>query len=505
MRCRPLLLLIGWCLAAPARAGEVEVLVTPFQPRTPAAAGISALFHSYLENRIDASPDFRVIPVDEVPNVVTDSSAAQFGVDQTAAAYLDACPPGEMVGCALVVGETADVPYAITGTIEVLPSGNRVQVSIVDVREARELLNIQLDVGLGQDEVLATAIERLLGAVTVGAVGRQTDIREDEPEPEGVDKDAVAQELEALAEEIGDSGSLDVRRDLEIDRPKMTADDLADDLEREGSKPWERVGMSPREYLRYQNSGFNLPEWRARAAGRQGQLVLRPAGGFLRGPVHGAYYGRYVRSEETLQIVQTYAWQSVATGAGLTGGGSIGYGVHPLLELGVTAGLATGHVDVDIAAVTEGQTDIPREGESYLTTSWYVGPRALVALMPWSTFRPVVGLDVLFWNAKDLTSIVQLPDEVPPFSPARLVMAQAVLGGEARFGPRLDGYLHVPVSVIVAGETSGTYDEGTAYLTDPATPPAVSTVSAGLLLGFQVKLLGPRAEARVEDDEDPEP
>lgn len=506
MRLRSLILLLGLLCGARARAAEIEVLVTPFQPATRDSAGLSALLHGFLESRIDDNPEFRVIPLEEVPNVVTDTSAAQYGVAQSAEAYIESCPVGEMVGCTLIVGEVADVAFAITGTVEVLSSGSRVQVSIVDVRDAKELLSIQLDVPLGQDDVLATAIERLLGAVAQGYVGRDTDIREDEPVEDGVDKDAVAAELESLSEEIGDSSSLDVRRDLDIDRPKLTVDDIADDMEREGSKPWERVDMSPREYLRYQNSGMNLPEWRARNAGREGQLVLRPAAGFLRAPVHGAYYGRYVRSEDTLAIVQTYAWNSVATGAGITGGGSLGYGVHPLVEVGLTGGIATGHYDVDIAAVTEGQTDIPREGETYLTTSWYVGPRVLLVLMPWSSFRPVVGLDVLLWRAKDLGGIVQLPDEVPAFSPASLVMAQAVVGGEVRFGPRLDGYVHVPLSAVVAGETSALYQDGGDYLSGPSTPPTVSTISAGLLVGFQVKLLGPRSEDRgLDDGYDPEP
>ena len=44
-------------------------------------------------------------------------------------------------------------------------------------------------------------------------------------------------------------------------------------MQMEGSKEWDRLGMKPKEYLVYFNSGMSLARWKALNRGRRGQIL----------------------------------------------------------------------------------------------------------------------------------------------------------------------------------------------------------------------------------------
>ena len=264
--------------------GPAVVFVSPFQPRNDAAAGLAGMMSAFLESQLSGHPALSVIPIDEAPPVH----------DMSSEVYLQSCPPGQAVGCAFVVGEGAGADYAVTGSIRSDASGTEVEVSIIDVRSSREAMTFVAQLGLGEDERFAEGVASVLVAVVRGEAGRVEDIR-DLSEDQKVDYSAAASQLAILAAELGDVQTSTTRTGIVIERPRMTAEDLSERMSREGGKPWERVGLTAQEYLKWKNEGGPLDVWKERNAGRKGQLILRTGVGLLAGPVDGRYDGSYVR------------------------------------------------------------------------------------------------------------------------------------------------------------------------------------------------------------------
>ncbi len=476
-----------------AQAQEADVLVAPFQPVTLASRGISNLLHAYLEGTIDDHPELAVIPV----------SQAGMIFDQKASLYLESCPPSEQVGCALVAAEAAGVPWAVAGAVLATDEGADVQIWVLDVARLRQVdFTWQLR---GDDDALAQETAARLLAVVRGEEGAPVDERfrggPRSPEEMALEEQR-AQDAAALERAGSQVGKLGDRQDVELVRDRLTEEELADQMEGEGSKPWDRLDMTPRQYLRYKNSGLPLYEWRARAAGRTSQVLIRPTLGLLRGPSDGQYYGRYVRSESTLQVVQSYAWQAPTTGSGPTLGLSAGYGLLPGLEVGLIGGGTIGIFEADIAAVTEGDPLRDREAQTYSAWSVYGGLQVLGTLLPTSNVRPVLGGQLMVWRGSAVDDHVLPPEELLVFSAPLMGVAGGLVGVEARLGPRIDGWAHVPVQAVIFGGDPGVQDEGGDYLETKEAPPALGAVGAGLLMGIQIRLFGPAPEKRSLDDYD---
>lgn len=485
-------ILIGALALAPvARAEEVEVLVAPFQPVTLPSKGISALLHPWLEEQVDQHPELTVVPV----------SRAGLVFDQKASLYLDSCPPTDQVGCALVVAEAAGVPWAVTGTVEATELGADVHIWVLDVQNFRQVdFTWPLQ---GDDDALAAATVAHLLAVVSGEEGVPVDERFRRP-AKTAEELALEEQRAKEAAELERSGSqvgrLGPRQEGELVRERLTEEELAEQMEGEGTKPWERLDMSPKEYLRYKNSGLPLYEWRARAAGRRSQILLRPYLGVARGPSDGAYYGRYVRSESTLQVVQAYAWQAPVTSSRGELGLSLAYGLLPSLEVGLTGGATLGVFEADVAAVTEGDPLREREPQTYSAMSLHGGIEILGVPLPASKLRPIIGGQLLVWRGTAVDDHVLPPEELSTFPAPIMGVAGLIVGVEARLGPRIDAFARVPVQAVVAGGDPSVQDDGGDYLETKVQPPALSPAGAGLQVGVQIRALGPRAEKRGLDD-----
>ena len=478
-------------LAPSARAGEVEVLVAPFEAITPESKGISALLHGYLESALDDAPDLTVVPVDR----------AGYVFDSPAALYLESCPPTDQVGCALVVAESAGVQYAVTGTVEVTDDGYRIHVWVLDQVRMRQV-DFERDIGVGEDSLLMDETVARLRAVVDGSEGAPIDerFRKQRSEDEVAAAEHRDQEVKALDEAGSQTDRLGERQKLELERKHYTEADIASEAEGEGTKPWERLGMSPREYLRYQNSGKPLFEWRELSAGRQGQLIVRPGLGMVRGPMDASYYGRYVRSATNLQTVQQYAWQAPTQGSGPTLGVSVAYGPLPTLEVGLRAGVALGLYTADIAVVDEGDVVRDRTPQTYSAWATLVGGQLLFVPLPTSRVRPVVGGGVQLWLGDAIDDHVLPPTELETFPAPSIGVVEALGGVEARMGPHLDVWAHVPVDVVAWGGEVATQDEGGDYLSSKEQPPALASVGAGVRVGVQVRLFGVKPQKSGLDD-----
>ena len=245
--------------------GSATVFVSPFQPGSAEAAGLAGMMSSFLEAELSRQPSVTVIPVDSVPPVH----------DMVASIYLDSCPPGQQVGCAFVVGEVAAADYALTGTVQSDTQGTRVEVTIIDVLSSREAMSFVAVLGAGEDARFAEGVASVLTAVVRGETGRVEDIR-DLTVAEAPDYSAAAAQLAQLSAELGDIETQTARSGAVITPPQVTAEEISDRMDREGVKPWERLGLGPDEYLRWRNSGEDLETWRSRHAGRPRESYTSP-------------------------------------------------------------------------------------------------------------------------------------------------------------------------------------------------------------------------------------
>ena len=473
---------------------EANVFVAPFQAVNREATALAALLPAFLAQELDRHPDLAVTPLERVGPVA----------DMPPDVYLQSCPPGEVVGCAFVVAEVAKADFALAGTVESLQAGTRVQVHIIDVTTAREVVSFRADLGMGDDEVFAEGVARVLVAVVRGEVGEEADIREHEDptldQTRTLRNDEVNRQLEQLSREMGDVTTLTRRSTAEIERPRMTEDDLTQAMDKEGTKPWERLNMGPSEYMRYKNSGVNLLEWRGRMEGRKGQLLLRPLLGVSRGPSHGSYHGRYVRSAADLSIIETWAWQGVETGTGVQVGGNAGWGLLPTVEVGLTGGIVTGRYAVQIQAETEGQTRTAPEPVDSSALTVYGGPRVLYAPLQWLPARPLIGGEATFWLGQGVDSFVALQENLPAFATPKNILVTGLVGVEAGLGSNIDVWLLVPLSAVVWSVGTDTYSQGSEVLESKTQPPALGATAAGVQAGITVRLLGKKGGARGFDD-----
>lgn len=482
-------------LASPASAQEskTRVFVAPFEARTREATSIASLMAGFLQTQLDAREELDAIGIDEVGPVF----------DTNAQTYMASCPTGELVGCAFVVGEVARAEFAITGTVDSAGGASRVEVSIIDILESREVISFQADLAVGDDAVFAEGVARVLVAVVRGEAGRSDDIRTDEDagarEAEIQRAAEIAAQLDQLSSELGDVTTLTTRSEMEIERPRYTVGEISEQMESEGTKPWERLGMGPREYMRYRNSEMSLPVWRQRAMGRQGQLIARVGPSLGTSQSHGAYYGVYARSSQTLSVIDAYSYQAVTSGSSVGGTASLSYGLLPFLEVGVLAGLGSGRYSLLIDSYVAGDTRTLRDAEDRTNQVIIVGPQVLASFMHTSFIRPVIGGEATALIGTTVSSRYSpLPaQELSAFSTPVLWRIGARVGGELRLSDNIDIFAHLPFGSVIAGSSSETQRVGDAGLdaSHITSPPGLSPIYAGVDFGLQARIGGKKVKS----------
>lgn len=480
-----------------ASHAATTVLVSAFQARNAEATGLASLVEGFVAQELDEHPDLEILRVEDTPAFD----------DYPARTYMEGCPPGEAVGCTFVVAQRAKARWAVTGSVQALVAGTRVTVDIVDVEGARTVLSFQSELDAGNDEAFAQGVARVLVAA-IGGEFAEDDIRElAAPDDDDAQDAAVARQLEELSRELGAVSAVVTRGDQEIKRPTYTVEDLAARVAEEGASPWDKVGMSAGEYLRWKNSGKRLSEWRELAMGRAGQVVARPTVGYGRGAWSGSYYGRYAMDPGSLTPVDAWSAQVVQSDASLTGGVSLAYGLTPWVDVGAVFTVGGGSYTVDIQQQIVGETTGQRTPDEYQEASFYFGPRVTVSPMPTSRLRPVAGLEVLFGLGPAVSDKVLPPETLATWEAPLLVWMQPFVGGEYTVSDRADLWAVVPIGLLVSGDLTHTLREGTADEVEPTEPAAASTVGAGFQLGVQLRFGGKappettRAEERYSEEE----
>lgn len=474
--------------------GSATVFVSPFQPGNVEAAGLAGMMSSFLEAELSRRPAVSVIPVDAVPPVH----------DMVASTYLDSCPPGQQVGCAFVVGEVAAADYALTGTVQSDGQGTRVEVTIIDVLSSREAMSFVAVLGAGEDARFAEGVASVLTAVIRGEAGRVEDIR-DLTIAEAPDYSAAAAQLAQLSAELGDIEAQTARTGAVIQPPQVTAEEISERMDREGVKPWERLGLGPDEYLRWRNSGEDLETWRSRHDGRKHRLMIRGGFGFFQGPVDGVFRGVAAMENRQLAVIEGYSWQTMAGGSGFLSEFGVGYGLTPEIEVGAVFGLASGQYQTRVESIVfdpengrvqdSGETPILK----YTNSNHYFGVYSQYVFRPASSFRPLVGAGVLRWIGDTVDGKESVPESLGTFEAPSLWMMQFKGGMELEMSRLIDLFVHVPVTVNLGGAASDTFNKGEAlnpetgqaYIdTGSDQPPSPSPVGGGLIVGMQLKFLG---------------
>lgn len=488
-------------LAALAQAGEpqdgqaqeepVRVLVSEFQARNADAKALAALVENFIAARLKANPQIQLVRPEDLPPFE----------DYPARIYLEGCPPGDIVGCTYVAADRGGVAWAITGTTRVLPGSSKVTIEILDIQTGRVVVSFESELESGEDEKFAEAVAQVLSNAMGGSF-QERDLREGEEPEEGADglsHDVIASQLESLSSELGELSTVVSRPDTIIRPPAYTLDDLSEQMREEGTKPWERLQMTPGEYLRYKNSGMPLLTWRERALGRHGQLLIRPAGGFASQPTYATYYGRYAYDGSA--VVDSFAAHAVQNGFGARGSIGLAWGLSPLIDAGLDVGTGTGTMGLDIQQQTVGQQPLPADQEEYPSSTLIVGPRVTAAFLPVSPVRPTVSGAVQFWFGDKIDNHVLPPEDLTLFTAPVLVVAEIAPGAEFRLNRNLDLFLQIPIDLAVAGRPYIDSRTGSTEVITGLNPPeAGGIVTAGIRAGLQIHLFGKKVESSILDD-----
>ena len=494
----PSFLLLWTALSSGAWASDVEVLIPTFQSTNAGTDAVAEDIRVAVQTAVDETSGTAVLGIASVPAVG----------DLAAIDYSESCPPGEYVGCAFVLGEAGRVSLAIAGVVSPGDGPNVLtEVHVVDVQQSVDLISFvgDFDPATGT-ESFAETVAAVVASAARGEVKAGGDIRAAAPilDADRAEKQAAARQLDQLQKEIGGSGDVGDANVGEFVAEKYTVDDLADDMQTDGSKPWDRVGMSAQEYLRYKNSGMNLFEWRSRQLGRKGQVLLRAFGGYGQAPSGGKYYARQGLSATDLSVVETYAFHSLVDSGGGRYGLEAAYGVLPELEVGLQIGWTTGRYTVDIRKITEGQVSNPREPDELANSAMWFGGQVLYAPFPVWPARPVIGLSFSNLRGQPITTHYQLDSGLPEFDRPNSVRVGFIPGVEARLGDHLDFFLHAPLNFAIGGTTGDQLKTGAGVL--PAAETGVTadplkSVYAGIQAGFQVRFLGAELDKRSTLDD----
>lgn len=499
----PLVLAAG-LLAPDAAQASTPVLVAGFQAADNTSAGLAAMLSVVLESYMSDQHDLDVVLLDEVPPLHGTSIRT----------YLESCPHGDQVGCAFVVGQHAEVEYAITGRLRTGDAYLTVALSLVDVGESREAVGLELIIPHGQDHLLMEQVATLLGRLVRGEIGQLEDIREPQLDEEDT-RVLVEEELEALVAESGGEVQLGgLATGMELTLPSFTPEDVERmKQEEEGLTEWERLGMTEGAYLAYRNSGLDLQSWRALARGRQLQVLVRPRAGLVIGPVHGHYHARFIMddvSDSGLSVVETYAYQAVSSGVGGGYGLDLAFGLTPSVEIEAGVGRVHGRYTWLVQQEVVDEYTHPSREHEQSNASLMVTAGLRLVPFPARDLRPLLGASFLYWRGQPVTSQVDLSSldvELPTWAAPTLMGVRGVVGGELRLGEYVDLVAQLPLAIVV-GTAHKVHDEHYGALQDKQEPPTFVPFASGIELGVQVRFFGadpsrrgPR-QGQVEDEEE---
>jgi hypothetical protein len=434
---RFLLALVSLCVAAPAFAQDDfgfdldTVLVATFEADK-----------KYRKDADRYAKLFEAALADQM--VFTMADVPEF-TDYDAATYVDSCPDGQYVACLLVVAARVGSEWAVGGQLTPLEGGaHQVKLAIVDVDDAQLILQFDVVFDGAQDDEIITGFQRVFQDV-LGGRYTGTDIRQTEPEiPE-----------DEIPVDIGPDEETKRSKRNEGKRRKLTRDDTDDYEATDAVTPWEQRGLNKTSWRRWKNSGKSLVEWKARARGRQGEILVGLTALTVgQGSWTQVYEGWYALDDPTLETIETSTMIDQARGIERTWDFSLGVGIMPWLDVQAFGGPRIAPYQLRVQRIIENQDTIIDDPIRRTVSSYIVGGR--IGFQPLPTFpaRPTLHLGAYYWRGVQHTRVVESPEELAVLDAPWMVIVQGGPGFEVDLGKYFYLWGRLYVDVPVAGRIS---------------------------------------------------
>lgn len=476
-----------------------RVLVSPIQARDEAQRGFALALTRELEDKIASQSE--LVDVAEVPDF------DDYGY--TANIYMQACPEGQYAGCAMVVGKRAETEWVLGASIDTMvapqsgdPGLYSMTVHVVDVMGSQELVRFAVSFQQAEKDAVLEGVVKVFSEVLKGAYDPQ-DIREEQasaPVSQGLSPEQDKAVKDVLSDLEGLHGAVERRTPKGVlEEPKFTKADLDPFRDREDGTPWDRIGLTEDQYLRYRNAQMSLSQFKQRALGQKGSLIFRVEGGGGAGPFHGDYVGKYARQflgsldavGDVVERAEIYQIDSGGMGFARL---EVGLGLTPNLEVGWSTRLMSVQVttleDEEVVDQPNPVVDPTTEGRSASEQGLY----AKYLLWPDRGSSPTLRVGVARW----VGPTPKLIDEelTPPSLPTQTLI-QINPGFALRALPALD--LHAGMGLdygVGAGTITCLEGRGAPcreaqeynYLEDPPSEKSVSRLGWSLGLGFSARL-----------------
>ncbi len=518
--------LLAACLGMATAHGSEPLLISRFEALDADSDGVASLVPELLELELMGSNEFPLVDHRDVPAIG----------DLSAVMYLESCPPGQAVGCAIVVGQAAGATFAIAGTVESqeatasasedflaadplddLPEAgeaaepvpeHRVTLFLLDVASFEELATLTLTYTPDTEASFTRSVPALLRGARSSFVARNVDIRHDldsefDAMLEERELEDTREDMESLARELGDVRDDEVSRSYQgdggkIDRERASMADLSEHI-RGRPLPWVEHDMGPRQYLAWYNSGWDHRSWTRMRRGRARQFVLRFEGAVEYGPTLQSYDCDLVLDYGDLDAERTTIRYQLSPELGGGGGLSLGFGLASFAELEIGVGGSSGRYEAEARELDlQGfVVDTGTSGDLLLLLRLWAGVR----LAPWPArpVRPLLGAGIARLTggrlAGDALPLAQMDPMVGPGSLA----VRGLLGAELRLSPTVDLVLAAPVFLALQVQPprlqSSTETTGEVPFVDldPLALPASMSFAGQLAL--QVRLGGKATDA----------
>ncbi|TNE86547.1 MAG: hypothetical protein EP330_22675 [Deltaproteobacteria bacterium] len=425
----------------------------------------------------------------------------------TARAYVESCPASQLDGCAFVIGERADAMWVLIGSVEDNGDGHDVSVTFVDIEASRSLITVENRLQDGDDATWAGTMASVLNLIVEGAAN-EGDIRPDDEDAFEKSWQERRAQAERAAAELGEAGGLEtmvrIPTRTEVKEPKVTKEEVAEYEETDATKPWERVGMSQGEFLRYRNSGMSLEAWKTRQLGRFGKVIARAGVGTGAGPYSMAYDGRWARDDQTLAVVHVTSFQEVYNGPSTFAELEVGFGVAPFLDVTGLIGFRTSTFEYYQHQETVGDPSPEQSPTPRSMSTSHVGARATVAPMPYSKVRPIASAAFTLWKGRQVTDFYALPTplEADVYPAPTLMLLDIAPGIEVEAHEMVSVFGRLGATIPLPGTKYWESDVGSGLET-LGTPRQKSGFGMAATVGVQFNygLIKPKITVRDEFDE----
>ena len=477
---------MSWTLAAwlaVAEAGDDlfrldPVFVSRFEPASPAAKPAAERLRVQLERALDGPfllIDRRIVPKYE---------------DYDAEIYLQSCPLGQIVGCSYVIGERAQASWVVTGEVADLGSGRLdVAVHFVDVADARVVFDMHAVLNPGDEGPFADGVSRVLSRTVAG------DLAATDDRGPMVDDTAAWAARRALAAQLAESlEGLDLRIERDpiraIDPPKLAERDLAELRDREDGPPWQALGLTELQYVRFHDSGLDLETWRERERGRMGRPFVAAAVGGGSHPFSQSFdvrRGLDPLSLEPLGVEQRF---QLVSGGGLRTELEAGIGILPWFDASAFVAFRTLQYRIRFHTEKVGDPEPVGGFQDFTAAGTELGARATFAPFPQSSIRPTGSAGFATWRGKAIDQVIQVPSGVEPAPAPSLLIFEFAPGGELDAGKILTLFVRAPIGVVLVGNAPQVASLGESGAVEPPPDGSVPGTSVELIVGVRIR--GPR-------------